>query len=422
MGAIGMTRLIARVAVRLPAALLPSEELGPDQRWRLAGSLYRQRLPLIEGSLALAALQALCWFYTGKGLFLLLAAAALLLLGIRVRYLLAFDHRSGRHTPEQWAAWFVIGAAATGMLWGSTAFLAFTGVQNPPLQAVVLIAEAGWVAGAAVRNAASPAAVWSQMLTTIVVSMAGALSTGLAIYQMTAFFYVLMFTSLLSVAHYLGQQMASQLLTEQRLADVNTKLTTACTELEQANTRLEQLSATDPLTGIGNRRAFDAILLKEWGRATREFSSVSLLLIDVDLFKAFNDFYGHPAGDAALRIIADTIEHCLRRPPDFAGRIGGEEFVALLPGVDLKGALEVAERVRSAVTETPLPHAGSPFGIVTISVGAAASVPRSGATHADLVEAADQALYRAKQSGRNRIEAAPAPGADNEALAGLSAR
>jgi diguanylate cyclase (GGDEF)-like protein len=128
-----------------------------------------------------------------------------------------------------------------------------------------------------------------------------------------------------------------------------------------------------------------------------------LLVIDVDHFKSFNDRYGHPAGDDCLRLIADVAERTLRRPPDFAARIGGEEFVAVLPGTDEAGAREVAERVRLAVLTSRMPHEGNPIGRVTISIGAASMAPRPGDAAQKLIDLADRALYGAKQSGRNQV-------------------
>ncbi len=391
----------------LPPALLRSPDMGPAQRWRLVGALYKQKLSLIEGSLALAALQLLCWFESGMAVFGAMCGLTLVLLALRLGSMAAFFRRSGRSAPEQWARLFVLGAAATGILWGATTVLTLLAIPYPPLHTIVLMCEAGWVAGAAVRNATSPATVMIQTVSTVLVAMVSALFTGIPIYAVTALFCLLMFTSIISVARYIGAQTEATLLSEQRLAEVNAQLTGTCAELERANARLEQLSATDALTGIGNRRAFDATLAAEWNRAVRDRTTMSLLVIDVDMFKAFNDFYGHPAGDACLRIIADTIESGLRRSVDFAGRFGGEEFVALLPGVDAEGAMQTAERLRNAVTDVTLEHARSPFGIVTVSIGAATAFPHAGCSALDLLSAADRALYRAKRAGRNCTEALP---------------
>jgi len=186
----------------------------------------------------------------------------------------------------------------------------------------------------------------------------------------------------------------------------------ATRDLERANQRLERLSTQDDLTGIANHRFFQEHLDMEWRRARRERRPLALLMIDVDLFKALNDASGHLAGDDCLRRMAHTLQNCLRRPGDIVARYGGEEFAAVLPGADLeKGAL-LAERMRAAVEAMGIAHpASSVSRHVTVSIGVASRVPQRG-QHADsLIAAADRALYRAKQSGRNRVErAAPEQG------------
>jgi diguanylate cyclase (GGDEF)-like protein len=398
-----------RVQDLLPPVLLRSEELGQAQRVRLVASLYEQTQSLVEGNVALAVLQTLCWLCSGIFLFAVLACATLGVLAARLRLAAAMAQRYDESspepdTPELWAGRFVAGATMTGLLWGATSVLALVRVDNPPLHVVVLITQAGWLAGAVVRNAASPAAVLGQSATTIAASLAGSLATGRPVYVFAAIFYVLMFRSIRSVAAYLGEQLELHLLSEQRLGELNARLNTTCGELERANAWLEHLSSTDGLTGIGNRRAFDRALLACWDRAARDRAGISLLLIDVDSFKSFNDRYGHPAGDECLRGIADVLSTNLRRSSDFAGRFGGEEFVVLLPAVILTDAMEIGERLREAVAMRGVPHEASKFGIVTISVGAACMVPGEPASPHDLITAADQALYRAKQAGRNRIE------------------
>ena len=185
------------------------------------------------------------------------------------------------------------------------------------------------------------------------------------------------------------------------------------TERKTLETQLRELSRTDGLTGIPNRRAFEDALSVEWRRAMRERgASLSLALIDIDHFKRFNDEYGHPAGDDCLRLVADALAKTLQRPGDFAARFGGEEFVLLLPNTDTNGAKTIAERVREAVAGLEIPHAGnSPRQVVTISLGIA-TVRSSGLGKekpdaAILVMAADSALYEAKRGGRNRTHAAP---------------
>lgn len=176
-------------------------------------------------------------------------------------------------------------------------------------------------------------------------------------------------------------------------------------ELDGANRRLAELSETDALTGIANRRLFDRRLAEEWLRALRHGLPLALLLIDVDFFKRYNDRHGHPAGDACLRRIAELLGGCARRADELVARYGGEEFVLLLPHTPAEDARVQAERCRAAVDAAAIRHDDSPLGpAVTLSIGVA-TLPL-GADEADpqhLVRIADEALYRAKREGRNRV-------------------
>ena len=176
-------------------------------------------------------------------------------------------------------------------------------------------------------------------------------------------------------------------------------------ELKRHRDMLENLSMLDGLTGISNRRRFDERLEVEWKRARRESSFLSLIMIDIDYFKAFNDHYGHQAGDDCLKSVAITLQSSVNRPADCVARYGGEEFACILPVTDMQGALVVAETLRKNVFTLNIPHAYSPVAnSATISLGAASILPASGGTPDVLVEAADKALYHAKESGRNQIK------------------
>ncbi len=174
-------------------------------------------------------------------------------------------------------------------------------------------------------------------------------------------------------------------------------------QFEDMNKQLLSLSATDGLTGIANRRSLDSRLTSVWTSSIREAASVALLMIDVDHFKLYNDCYGHVAGDNCLRVIANCLTISLARGSDLAARYGGEEFAALLPGSTEAGACEVAERLRQELMNAALPHDGSPFGQLTVSIGIASIVPVAGGAQAILITLADRALYDAKRAGRNRV-------------------
>jgi diguanylate cyclase (GGDEF)-like protein/PAS domain S-box-containing protein len=174
-------------------------------------------------------------------------------------------------------------------------------------------------------------------------------------------------------------------------------------QLAEANRRLTLLATEDGLTKLGNRRAFDDAISREYGRARRDKTSLGLLMIDVDGFKAFNDLYGHPAGDETLRRIAEAITSAIRRPGDIAARYGGEEFAVVLPGADEAGAMTIADQIRNLVAQLAIEHGDSPFGIVTTSVGVAAISRDDGGDLMSLLNRADRALYSAKSRGRDLV-------------------
>lgn len=175
-------------------------------------------------------------------------------------------------------------------------------------------------------------------------------------------------------------------------------------KLEASNQKLQLLSDSDALLGIANRRCFDAHLQVEWQRAHRQQSPLSLLLLDIDHFKAYNDHYGHLAGDACLKRMASLMDQSLKRPSDLLARFGGEEFAIVLAATELQGALAVAEQIHTNVAKAKLPHAASASGkILTVSIGVATLIPNEIDT-TTLVDLADKALYKAKAKGRNRTE------------------
>ncbi|MEB1808501.1 MAG: diguanylate cyclase [Bacillaceae bacterium] len=175
-------------------------------------------------------------------------------------------------------------------------------------------------------------------------------------------------------------------------------------KLQAVNEKLQHLSTKDGLTGIGNRRYFDERLIKEWKRAIRYSSDISLLMIDIDYFKPYNDTYGHQKGDECLKQVALAVQKTLKRPIDVVCRYGGEEFSVILPDTDEKGAKHVAETIRRTIEELKIPHAGSLINsFLTISIGTASVIPTKASDPATIIKAADEALYLAKQGGRNQV-------------------
>ncbi len=171
--------------------------------------------------------------------------------------------------------------------------------------------------------------------------------------------------------------------------------------LEQANAQLSQQTATDGLTGIANRRRFDQTLASEWARAARNGHSLSLLMVDIDHFKRYNDHYGHVAGDECLRRVARVLLRCVRRAGELLARYGGEEFVLLLPNADIAHAEDMARRCIEGIQREAIAHAASPTAPqVSFSIGIAQTIPSALRDPESLVNAADTAMYRAKMAGR----------------------
>jgi diguanylate cyclase (GGDEF)-like protein len=187
----------------------------------------------------------------------------------------------------------------------------------------------------------------------------------------------------------------SYLMQQQKVRQLNDLLT-------EANERLAALASTDSLTGIANRRAFDARMTNELARAMRAGSVLAMIMLDLDFFKQYNDHYGHPMGDKCLRRIAAALQ-ADRRTADCVARIGGEEFGVLLPDTGHDGAAAVAETLRARIEGLGLSHVTSPIGVVTASFGVAVASAGGATTPEGLMRCADQALYRAKAGGRNQV-------------------
>jgi len=175
-------------------------------------------------------------------------------------------------------------------------------------------------------------------------------------------------------------------------------------ELQKANSQLENLSTTDSLTGLANRRRFDSYWEQEWCRAQRQATPLAVIMLDVDHFKLYNDHYGHQQGDRCLQRVAEVLRASVRRAGELAARYGGEEFVVVLPGVSGEQAAETAQLILKALRAEQLPHASSPDGsVVTVSLGVASGIPDESASREHLLKAADVALYEAKSLSRNCV-------------------
>jgi diguanylate cyclase (GGDEF)-like protein len=198
-------------------------------------------------------------------------------------------------------------------------------------------------------------------------------------------------------------------LVGRRTSQLESEITTrrgAEETLRRLNEELQSQLHVDGLTGLTNRAGFDDQLAIQWSAHSRSNSALSLLMVDVDHFKKFNDTYGHLAGDECLRIVARCLSRAVQRPNDVTARYGGEEFAAILPNTQPAGALVIAARLRELLAEAAVAHSGSPHGVVTVSVGAATAYPDPSPNAVSLVADADVALYAAKAAGRDRVIAA----------------
>jgi diguanylate cyclase (GGDEF)-like protein len=179
---------------------------------------------------------------------------------------------------------------------------------------------------------------------------------------------------------------------------------TVLTPLMEQMKTIEKLSITDALTGLSNRRFFEETFNREWKLAVRNKKPIAFLMLDADKFKTYNDTYGHPQGDRLLIALSAVLKRAIHRPSDLPGRLGGEEFGVLLPNTDLNGAVHIAEVIRGEVERLRIrvPETGK-ITTCTVSIGAAAIIPTSSETHEIIMKKADEQLYKAKESGRNRV-------------------
>lgn len=203
---------------------------------------------------------------------------------------------------------------------------------------------------------------------------------------------------LLHVRHLKSHERRLTELLERRTAE----LLEQRAQLEVANSALEEMATVDPVTGLANRRRFDVFFQQEWQRSRRTHQPLSLLMIDIDHFKAFNDQYGHQRGDECIQEVASVLRAAAHRPADLACRYGGEEFTVVLAETGPTGSFAVAEAIRKAVEGLQIRNDAAPLGIVTVSIGVGTRTGEEYGRAADLIAACDRALYEAKNAGRNR--------------------
>ena len=411
--------------------LLPARRLSP---------LVRSRV-VLDGLMAMAALFGLSWHFL-MGPILLDGSATPLAKALGLTYplgdlVLLFSLLSIRRQASDPRVWLPAGAVAAGFLGFVVADTAFSYLAAQEAYHTGTPTDLGWLLGclliclgavlwlehplaSAVEEPDDAMPVVFSFVPYLLVLAVGAVvwrehqsgGTSPAVAAGTArilgglvllvllrqVFAILETRRILAEVRRLNGELSSQIVLAEQQAE---RLELQKRELTEANARLEGLATTDGMTGLPNYRAFQDRLREEAARARRSGAALGVLLLDVDHFKHFNDSFGHPAGDAVLRAMADVLRECVRLS-DFPARYGGEEFAVILPGAEPEETAGVAERIRKAVMEAQVPH-----GPVTVSIGASNLAFGFGAPE-ELIKSADAALYLAKRTGRNRVVSAGA--------------
>lgn len=386
-------------------ALHPASEAAEALLLTRVGSVFASTPAAATFSWLGAAVVAAAYWQEGvqAGLVLWLAALAVIA-GIRIAAVIAFRRGiPGHWTPARWA---VAASILNGML-GTACGIACYWLTDvgEQYQLVVLCCFVMAIAVGSFSNIAywpAHAAMYAPIFLLI--------AAGFLRMARPEGVYLAIGTMLLcGLVGYMGRSLGRSVVLSMRLSIENQRLADRLRghvlALEQANLELAELSATDPLTGLANRRRLDARLDVEWQRSLHANRLLGLMIIDIDHFKAYNDRHGHTAGDDCLQLISGVLRRHARHGIDLSARYAGDEFAIVLPGADLATAEVIAGRIRSGVIAL---HSSIPGVLreVTVSIGIAATVPGFRSTARDLIAAADAALYEAKRDGRNRVQTA----------------
>ena len=381
---------------------------------KLVESLFAQPATLLMGAASMALLGLVEWWRLGDVFWLGWTAAIVAVLAWRVRQSGTFWREAGRDEPsldpQHWARRFAYGAWVVGALWGSGSIVVMATTDDTLARFLMIAVQAAYLGSAAFRNNASPAAAIGQVYLSQVPLFLGCLATGDFYYLLYDLVLAQHIVANLRLVDFLSERTVEFLVSNEKNEQLARQIEQVNDQLQRSNEQLSLLAATDALTHLPNRRSFDVKLAAEWQRAIRSEEALSLLMIDVDKFKSYNDTFGHQAGDRCLHLVATALQDSIQRATDMAARYGGEEFAVILPATDEQGASAVAERLRQAVLELRLPRAtpgaSDDEGCVSVSLGAATFRPRRGAIPEELVAAADEALYAAKEAGRNCVRSA----------------
>jgi diguanylate cyclase (GGDEF)-like protein len=342
-------------------------------------------------------LAGVLWDGVRTPVLLLWALAVLVVTALRYALLQTFrdPRRRVLRSDDSWRRNFVLGTCAAGLVWGAAGLLLFDPVSLTR-QVFLAFVLGGMIAGAIPLLSPLNGAYECFAIPVVLPITGQMLLIGDRVHVIMGLM-ILVF----------GLAMLSTSTRVRRVFEDSTDLRLQLASSVEEGWALQRMLRMDELTRIGNRRLFDEQLAMEWRRSHRKHQVISVVTADIDHFKAYNDHYGHLAGDRCLARVAQSMADALQRPGDVAARIGGEEFAFVLPDTTLLGAEHVAEEIRAKVLELNLPHEASPVaGQVTVSLGVASSEqPRISAPE-DLVHASDAALYEAKRRGRNQVSSA----------------
>lgn len=417
----------------IPRTAQSSRSDEPHLHARQVELLYAQSLGTLSGSALAAAIVAAVFWRVAPHSVLVPWLASLLLLGA-LRLALTQRYRRATDAARQadcWERWFIAGVALTASVWG------IGGLLLPPpglnaYTALYLLWVVGLCATAAatysVRIRAFLAFALPAMLPYAVYSLVRGTPEGTLLAVMLAMFFAfllysamrsrtvlvgslrLQFENVRLIGYLDAERKRAEKLNAELRADIDERIRTLETlqhakqRAEDLARRLQLLSSLDGLTGIANRRHFDEALDREWRRALRNGTTISMILVDIDFFKNYNDTYGHQAGDECLKEVARLLKGYSRRPGDFVARYGGEEFAVVLSETGPDTAGRIAEEIRMGVETLGIPHGSSPAKeVVTVSAGVAAAMPAKRGSPDALIHDADGALYQAKHRGRNRV-------------------
>jgi diguanylate cyclase (GGDEF)-like protein len=370
--------------------------------YHLLDSFVKQTSTMISGHFLVGSINIGLFWQQINHTFIFAWAVFLLLIGL-VRWLMKaqYQRHQQRLSPGYWWGLFAVSSLLLGLAWfvwslHVSMVINFSGIGF----SIIVITAAGLVSGAVASTSSS---IYSYicfsgpiLLPLSVVLLFNDQMETQGIGLLLVLFFIITLRQVLSINSVLQESIINRLELEKSKA-----------KTETLAKELYQLSTTDALTSITNRRGFDEALSREWSRAKRSDTQLTLLMIDVDFFKTFNDSLGHPAGDECLRLIASTLTHYARRAGEVIARYGGEEFAIILPNTAGSEGVKIAENICDSIAELDIEHPASGVAKrVTVSIGVHGAAPGQLEDSQELIKLADQALYRAKADGRNRVRLA----------------